>query len=304
MAESKLYRISGTNMNAVQKDGHTELTGRSGKVLDLAYGGQFGWSPRLGRLDGAKHFSEWISNQAYVSRNIIAIVLQYPKAFDHLPDSAKWIATYKALMETQAEAITGFQAGLTLSVEEHAVGGGGEQQLEVTDSKRARTEVTYKWRERIGMPISSFLEVYMDYTIMNHETKTALIGLLKEFETDLYTADYYTGTVLFIEPDITHRQAVKAWLTTNLFPQTNGDITAKADKNQPGEMLEIESNHGGISVYNKAVLEFADKILAKFNEYAVDPNKATLFVDPDNAIDPVLSDITEVGAFKNAKVDE
>ena len=173
-------------MNAVENSEYSETIGKKGKMLDLSYGGQFGWSPRLGRLDGTKHFAEWISNQAYVSRNIVAIVLQYPKVFDFLPNSEKWISTYKAIMETQAESITGFQAGLTLTVEEHAVGGGGEQQLEVTDSKRARTEVTYKWRERIGMPISSFLEAYMDYGIMNHETKTALVGLYSTFYYSVY----------------------------------------------------------------------------------------------------------------------
>lgn len=304
MADSTLYRINGSNQKAIQKDGHTILMGREGKQLDLSYGGQFGWSPRLGRLVDGKHYSEWISNQAYVSRNIIAIVLQYPKFFDYMPNPEKWIAIYKSLMETQAEAITGFQAGLTITVEEHAVGGGGEMQLEPTDSKRARTEVTYKWRERLGMPISTFLEAYMDYGIMNHETKTALLGLSEEYETDLYTADYYTGTVLYIEPDITHRQVVKSWLVTNLFPQSNGDITAQADKTQPGQMLEIESNHGGISMYNSSVNEFAEKLLKRLNENSVDPNRAVLFVNPDNPIDPTLDGLTEVGAFKSAKVDE
>jgi len=305
---SELYRIP----DAIQSDGHTILAGNEGKSLDLSYGGQFGWSPRLGRIVDVKHYSEWISNQAYISRNVISITLQYPKAFDFMGESSeKWRKIYKALMETQAESITGFQAGLTVETEGHAVGGGGEEQLEVTDVKRARTEVTYKWRDRLGNSISNFLETYIRYCIMDPETKTALLGTLDTYpvgadgKPDVYTADYQTGTVLYIEPDITHKQVIKAWLVTNLFPQGTGDIIAKFDKNQPGEMSELEINMGGISRYGKAVNEFATVLLTKLNSVEVDPTKATLLVDPENPVDAKLADSDNtVGIFRNSKVDD
>jgi len=102
-------------------------------ALDLRYGGQNGYFAKIGNVgaDG-KNYEEWISNQAYIQRNIIPIVLRTPKFFNYMPDPAKWVETYKALIELHPLTITGLTSGLTVETDEHAIGGAGEMQEEIT----------------------------------------------------------------------------------------------------------------------------------------------------------------------------
>ena len=50
--------------------------GRKQPILDLTFDGQQGWSPNL---------TEWVSNQAYVRRNLICVLLEAPRFFDKMP---------------------------------------------------------------------------------------------------------------------------------------------------------------------------------------------------------------------------
>jgi hypothetical protein len=58
-------------------------------LLDLTYGGQFGWSPNL---------TEWVSNQGYVRRNLVCILLEAPKFFSLMPNRQKWVECLRSLL--------------------------------------------------------------------------------------------------------------------------------------------------------------------------------------------------------------
>lgn len=88
----------------------------SSAALNLAHGGQNGVHAKIGTVIDGKNYDEWMSNQAYISRNIIPIVIRYPKFFDLLPDSKKWIEAYKALIELHPLSIEGLSSGLTVEL--------------------------------------------------------------------------------------------------------------------------------------------------------------------------------------------
>jgi len=239
--------------------------------LNLVFGGQSGYIPKIGRkgLDGS-NFGEWISNQGYVKKNVIPIVLSYPKFIDHLQEPVEWRAVFKSLIETHALSIDGLTSGLTVETDEHAVGGGGEFQQEITDVKRERSNITTVFKEKAGKPIQMFFDFYIRYGIMDPDTKVPLItnyfeqpGL--ESVGGMYSPADYTATILFIEPDITHKTVVDAWLSTNLFPHSNGDRTGKRNVSEAGEGLEISIEWGGITTNNSAVLQMAQEILESMN---------------------------------------
>ena len=89
-------------------------------MLDLRLGGQNGYSPQL---------TAWVSNQAYVQRNMTALVIEAPVGFQYMPDPGFWVGAFKALIELHPKSITGFARGLETEWVENAVGGGGEMQL-------------------------------------------------------------------------------------------------------------------------------------------------------------------------------
>ena len=261
------------------------------KMLDIEHGGQHGWSPRLGKIDtdGIK-YENWISNQAHVRRNVVAIVLKTPRFFEYMPDKEKLQKMMKALIELHAESIEGLTSGLTVEFGEHAVGGGGEQQEEFIDVKRARSTITTTFTEKAGRPIQKFLDLYIRYGIMDPDTKTPLVATLDGFESDVYTNDYAGATVLFFEPDVTNTNIVSAWLSSNFMPKSNGEKIGGKDKTAAGEIIKHSIGWTSITTDNKEVEVLAKTFLDRLNNVAVIPNEMPLFVDD------IIADINDENA--------
>lgn len=242
-------------------------------MLDLTYGGQQGWAPNL---------KEWISNQAYVRRNLVPVLLEAPRFFELMPDPAKWTSSLKSLIELHCRSIEGFNAALTVDLDEHPVGGGGEMQQEVINVTRARSEPSFTFIEKYGRPIQTFIQHWIQYALMDPETKYALVGTLENNPDDLL-ADWYSMSCLFFEPDPTHRKVVQAWITTNMFPRETGEIIGKRDLTASSEMLTLTIPFTGISQYGMGVNLFAQKILDGINMVKSNPYLRPEFIEDISA---------------------
>lgn len=254
-------------------------------MLDPVYGGQFGWSPNL---------TEWVSNQAYVRRNLVCILLESPRFFQLMPEPQKWVDTLKSLFELHARSIEGFNGALTVETDAHPVGGAGEMQDEVTNVTRARTEPSFTFIEKAGMPIQTFLYNWITYGLMDPDTKYAMVGTLAgERPTDMLP-DWYSASCLFFEPDPTHRRVVKSWVTTNMFPKETGEITGKRDLTSASETLSLTIPFTGISQFNLGTNKFAQSILDKINLTNANPYLNPSFIQK---LDSNISDTSE-GYFK------
>lgn len=225
-------------------------------MLDITYGGQQGWAPNL---------TEWVSNQAYVRRNLVCVLLEAPRFFTLMPDPAKWVSSLKSLVELHCKSIEGFNAGLTVEFDEHPVGGAGEMQQEFTDVKRARTEPVFNFVEKYGMPIQTFLYNWITYGMMDPDTKYAMVGTLSNKRPDDLLADWYSMSCLFFEPDPQHRKIQKAWVTTNMMPKSTGEIIGKRELAAASEVLNLSVEFTGISQYNLGTKIFAQQILDTIN---------------------------------------
>jgi len=236
--------------------------GSTQPMLDMSYGGQHGWAPNL---------TEWTSNQAYIRRNLICIMLEAPRFFQNMPEPQKWVESLKSLMELHCRTIEGFNAGLTVELDEHPVGGAGEFQQEVTDVKRARSEPSFTFVEKYGMPIQTFLHNWITYGLMDPDTKYALVGTLNGDKPSDMLADWYSMSCLFFEPDPTHKKIVKSWVTTNMFPKGTGEIIGKRDLTSASEVLNLTVEFTGISQFNLGTNIFAQKILDQINVTNANP---------------------------------
>jgi hypothetical protein len=243
-------------------------------MLDFTYGGQQGWAPNL---------TEWVSNQAYVRRNLICVLLEAPRFFSLLPDPQKWVSSLKSLMELHCKSIEGFNAGLTVEVDEHPVGGAGEMQQEVTDVKRARTEPSFTFVEKYGMPIQTFLHNWITYGLMDPDTKFAMSGTLSGQRPDDLLADWYSMSCLFLEPDPQHRKVVKSWVTTNMFPKGTGEIIGKRDLTAASEVLNLTVEFTGISQFSLGTNKFAQQILETINLNNANPYLRPSFIQDISA---------------------
>lgn len=230
--------------------------GSTAPMLDPTYGGQFGYSPKI---------SELTSNQAYVRRNLIAMLLEAPRFFQLMPESQKWVDTLKSLVELHARTIEGLNAGVTLEFDEHPVGGAGEMQSEITDSKRARSEPSFTFVEKYGRPIQTFLQNWIQYGGMDPDTKYALVGTLSGEEPKDLLLDWYSATMLFIEPDPLHRKVMKAWLVVGMMPKSTGAIEGKRDLTTASEVLNLTVEFTGVAQVGLGVNTFAQQLLDNIN---------------------------------------
>jgi len=258
-------------------------------AMDLSFGGQNGHTHRIGKV-GANgiNYSEWISNQAHVQQNVIPVVLDYPRALDLMPQADKWISQYNALMTLHPLTITGLQSGLTAEFDEHAIGAAGEMQEELTKVSRARSSVAMTYKEKNGKAIQKFIDMIMRYLYSDPDVEKPLItniaGAMATLATmpvaggtsSIYTADFYSGTNLYIEPDVTQHHVVDAWLTTNVMFKGNGDRTGDRDIHSARKTIDLSIELTGITMSNQSVRDLATTVLTNLNA----PTSGVLNNDP------------------------
>lgn len=266
----------------------TKAYDRYSETIDLRHGGMQGPLPRIGSVDTSGNYvDEWVGNQDYVSNNSIPIVIRTPGFFDLLPDSDKWIETFKALIELHPQAITGLNSGLTVEVSETTIGGGGESQASYTDVKRTPSALNIVWKEKAGKAIGKFFDTFIRYGMMDPDLKKPLVASLVTDWTKIggiYTPDFYTATILFIEPDVTQHYVVDAWMVTNAFPKGNGERTGGRDMKTAGEGKDISIDWAGITLANEGTFVLARDILGRLTslQSAISEQDITL---PANDID-------------------
>lgn len=260
--------------DAILKPGSAAFApGKKNDVSNPIYGGQHGYAPDL---------SQWVSNQAYVRRNLICLLVEAPKGFQYLTNPDQWVATLRSAVELHAISIEGLNMTLEVETTENPVGGGGEVQEDFTDVKRQRSQPVFRIPEKVGMPFANFFANWIRYLIMDPDTKYPLITTTGKVPPDMM-ADMYAATMLFIEPDYLHSKVVKSWLVTNMFPKGSGEITGRRDLTAAHETVTHDITFTGIAQSGIGVDEFAQKMLDSMSLTGANPYLRHAFVDAISA---------------------
>lgn len=229
------------------------------------------------------NFEGYASNSTYVRRNLIAVLIEAPRAFNDLPNGDKWKATLKSLVELQPDSIEGLTSTLTAEFVEHAVGGAGEMQEDISNVTRARSTPTFNWTEKYGKPINAFLTGWMTELLMDPISKVPGIVTRRLQEGSAPPADMlpdYTGmTVLFFEPDPTNTRVIHAWLCTNMHPKTAGEVVASRDLTAAGESVQYSVEFTSLTQEGYGVRRYAQEVLDEMNRNAINPNTMPAFVE-------------------------
>ena len=254
---------------AILQSGTSYATGHQAPMLDLQYGGQMGFAPDL---------TEWVSNQAYIRRNLICLLVEAPKGFALLPNPDAWTGTLRALVELHAMSIDGLNAGLEVESSQTPVGGAGQQQDDVTNVTETQSKVTFKWNEKYGLPIATFLRAWITNLIMDPNTKYANVLTATGTPPTDMLADFHSATMLFIEPDATFSKVIKSWLVTNMYPTTSGEITGRKDLTAANEVQSYDIAFTGIAQFGIGVDVFAQTLLNGIKITGANPQLREAFV--------------------------
>ena len=229
---------------------HQQLYGLGKSTLNLEYGGNYGYSPRV---------DQWLNNKSYVARDLVPVVLSTPKMFSLYPtEEARWIATLKSFIELHCKTIEGYKPTLTVNVVNQPVR--DEMQQDPTRVTRERSEPVFGCIEKEGTPIQNFLEWWITYGILDPDSGRVLASSLDNAPSD-WLADWYSMSLLVFEPDTMFRHCMRAWVSVNMYPLTTGEIIGLKDPDNDKSLLELAIGFSALSVCNEGTRVFAEGLL-------------------------------------------
>lgn len=280
----------------------TEVNAGASPALDINYGGMMGATPRYGFLDpnSNKYYGEWISATPYVRENVIPVLITYPKFMDWLTNKEKWIGMTKAALEVLPQSIDGLKSTLVLDVDATPTGGAGDQFEVPVNMTKEVSSVNYNYKERAGRPISKFFNFWGEYGIMDAYTKRAkVLKYLDDPKSNkdftMYTPDFYTATVLYIEPGNQFTTVEKAWLVFNMFPKTYPPVEGSRDITTSKQTLDISIEFAGIAIATDSVIKLAESILPRMvSLFEISDYDLTL---PVGGFNPTVKDNKESHGF-------
>ncbi len=238
-------------------------------VINLAEGGFFGWSPDL---------ANYLSDQGYVRKPLELVVIESPKFFTLMPNPEQWQASFRNMIERKPIRVEGFQAGLEVQTDDHAVGGSNEMFQEPVNVTRTRTQPQLTYVERYSRPIQRLHDIWIRYSIMDPEAKYAMLATLGNRAPLDLLADWRSATILAYEPNPTHGGIEKAWLTTNWYPLETGAIEGVRDLTEAASLNRLTIPYAGISAVGNGINVFAQEIMNFTNLTNADPFNKAAFV--------------------------
>lgn len=242
---------------------------RKAPMLDLSQGGQNGFQT---------DFSSYVSNTAYVKRNLKAFLMEAPEGFQDTANPSKWVATLKSLVELHPKSIEGLAGGLTVEVVENAAGGGGEMQEDPSNVTRARSVPVFVWTERYNKPIHAFLKNWIELFLMDPITKVPVIMQTGTTKPSDILPDYYSMTVMFVEADPTDTKVVDAWLCTNMYPKSDGTVEGRRELSAAMEGVDHSIEFTALTQKGKGVNTLAQSLLDSITTTPVNPNARPAFI--------------------------
>jgi len=281
--------------DAIQKTGENGVS--STPRINLLDAGYDGFYPELAKTIGGKNFEKWMNNAAYVSNNIVAVVVRTPKMFDVLADAAlgaRLRNLYIATMTHIPLTITGFEATVTLETAEHRSGAAGELHEEFTKASRSRTRITKTYVEKLGKPLNRFFDFMIRYGIKDPDTQSPLLTTLSLVDNslvkgELLTPDYYTGSILYFEPDMINKNVVEAYYCVNVAPKTAGEVTSKRDLGSGGETKEYSIEFTSITRSGEAIRRSTQTVLDRMSIFDKNPDRDEIIAIHDDELARNLS---------------
>lgn len=259
--------------------------GRLATMTDPQFGGAYGIAPDL---------TQWASMTHYTRPNLFCVLVAAPRFFSMMPDSDYYYSALKALVETHAKTWDGLNSTLKATHNQTPVGGAGEQFDDLTNVERERSQPQSTHVDLAGRPLQNFLHDWITYGGMDPETKFPMISTIADVAPGDFLADMSTATMLFFEPDATFTKVAKAWLTTNMFPDTTGDIVGKKDQTSARDTLEISISWTGLTQTGAGVLAFAQQVFNTMVKTNANPMLRKAFA---NAIEAKVADNFGMGGI-------
>lgn len=242
--------------------------GKHQPMVDLKRGGQHGH---------LNDYEAWCSHAPYVRQNTIPRLITAPRGYRDLPNPQIWYTALKSIIELHSKTIGGLNSTLSVDSAQQAFGGAGEQHDVPVNVTRARTEPSHSVDEKYGRPVTEFLEGWILNLIGDPETKYPNVLKQEGVIVPDLLPDYYSCSVLYIEPDPTGRRCMHAWYVTNMYPTEGPSREGARDMTSSKEDLTIDITFTGITQTGIGVNNFGQLVLDALNMANVNPHHRPVY---------------------------
>ena len=260
-------------------------------MIDVGAGGNFGQRP---------DYNSWTSNQPYVRRNGIFILLEAPLMFNFLVDSNKYIESLTAMFELHSRTITGLSKTKNVATDSVPMGGGGEVLEVVTNVTVEPTALQIAYNELRGSPIRRMHDVWIEMAGMHHETKNPTIMFSKEKIKSIadrkgvtMTPEWSSASGIFIEPDPSGMACEDAWIIGNIFPKGSGTVEGAKDITADMPIIQHDISYTGFSDISPNASLIGQALLDSINNKMISPD------DRKSFIKEIMPDVKAYGVNSN-----
>lgn len=248
------------------------------RMVDLKKGGQFGWHSDFGGI---------VNSTPHTSSPVICRVLASPRGFNKLPAHAQaWHMAWKSMFELHARTITGLNKTLQPNWADTPFGGSGETMDVPVGMTRTKSNVTFSFTEKYGLPMTNMVEAYHRMFLYDEDTMHPGIAMVAKDEDALDgLMDFYTWTMIFIEPARYLEQANRTWIINNMGIKSSPAQESKRDKTGDNELVEFELEMTGVAQVGYHVDAVGNAILKAMKKTQSDPMRAPAFINGARATD-------------------
>lgn len=247
------------------------MVGSKTNALDPVETGQFGF---------LTNNRSWGHLRYQTKQNIIVAVLDYPRGFDALPNTERWVAMFKAIWEDMATVKEGFNWTVTPTFAESEHGGTGDMHHTMTDMKYTPSEPSTTLKERDGYVIEKFVTSWWKLLGMDPVTKRPGIFELDGVNKDdlVLSSDFAGGVLVAFEASECMRFVNKAQIIYNVQPKDGIESTGSSDKNAEKTIPEYSLTWTGTAVRDRGAEDVARLVLSAMtaNNLSADNRKAIL----------------------------
>ena len=229
----------------------------------------------------------YVSNAQYVKPNVIAIVMATPRGFDYLPNSEDWHRALKSVIETHSRTIGGIDSSVTVEYSEQQVDGAGGMQAEMINVTRANSAPSHTFMEKNGKIITKLFDGWIYNLIGDPLNNVPRVLTYSENgdgnEIPDMLPDMQSMTTLYIEPDVTNRFALDAWLVTDMKPRAGAPRQGSKEITGAKQNLEISIEFTGLQQVGATIVQLATRILNDLSLGSVNADFMPAFISERSA---------------------
>jgi len=95
-------------------------------------------------------------------------------------------------------------------------------------------------------------------------------------------ADWYSGTIAFIQPDPTGKRVERCWIGANIWPHNNGPVEGKMDKTSSLSIKDLSLEFSITALYGQGTRVFCQELLDGITKTWANPSLRKSFLNEIN----------------------